>query len=177
MIDVTELKKWATDLERINLFKDLTLTGNVAVVEVYKEKTTEENNKVEIIFKESSSGKPEKRAGKLDTLIHPIAKVLALGNNVSPEFIDIKPGYILYLPDSIKNTIPNPEYINMLISAKGNEEPKIPPGMTRNVAVFDDTWGRFRFQIDKTKEMTPVDSVTFLVPLMSTMVLGYKKEI
>lgn len=177
MIDTKELKKWATDLERANLLKDLVLTGNVAVIEVYKEKTTEDNNKVEIIFRESASGEPKKRSGKVDTLIHPIAKVLALGNSINEDYKELQPGYILYLPDTIKNTIPNPEYINMLISSKGNDEPKIPPGMTKNVAVFDDTWGRFRFQIDKLKEMTPVDSVTFLIPLMSTMVLGYKKEI
>lgn len=163
---------WKTDLSRLEEFKNFQLFGNQLVVEVYREETTEATEKVNLIVGQSKGGEPQFSSEKVGALIQPMAKVLAVGSNMQGDFSDVKVGDILYLPDSLKSVVDSPEYLVLLMGAKGNEKPNIPKGMVKTIYAFDDKWRNYRFRVDKFGESRPVDTVTFLIPAMSTMIVG-----
>lgn len=166
---------WKTDLSRVEEFKNFKVFGNSLVIEVYREETTETTEKVNLIVGQSKSGGLELKSEKIGALIQPLAKVLAVGSDMQGSFSDIKVGDILYLPDNIKSVVDNPDYLMMLMSSKSNEKVNIPKGMTKELYSFDDKWRQYRFRLSKFNDLRPVDTVTFLIPAMSTMIVG--KEI
>jgi hypothetical protein len=165
-------KEWASDMSRAELLKGKVFPGNVAVLEVYKEDVQSES-KADIVIG-FNEGRPVTTSTKVEALIKPVAKVLAVGNDVSDAFKGLKVGSIVRIPGSVQNTIHNPEYLTLLQVQRGNQEPKLPKGMTKTTTKFSQYWREWLFQIDPFAEMTPVDSVTFLVPLSSATVNAYE---
>lgn len=170
-----QYQAWKTDLSRVAEFKNFKVLGNSLVIEVYREETTEATEKVNLIVGQSKGGGLELKSEKVGALIQPLAKVLAVGDNMQGDFWDIKVGDIVYLPDSLKSVVDSPDYLSLLMGSKGNEKPNIPKGMVKTLYAFDDRWRNYRFRLDKFGEMRAVDTVTFLIPAMSTMIVG--KEI
>ena len=165
-----KFQKWATDLARTKNI-DTTFFGSVVLVELYKKDTEGSEGEAELIYSEEP-GSVKRRNMKLGSLLYPIAKVLAVGENVSEDYKDIKVGDILMLTDSISSIQTNPEYLNILLSYKSNEVPKVAEGISKKITAFDSSWARYSYKLDKFKDTEAEDVVTLLLPLLSTFVLG-----
>lgn len=169
----THFNQWKQNLNRLSEFEGIKLYGNVALIEVYKEFIDNEKESISYISGVDAKGQPEYSTGKLSHLIHPIGKVLAIGNNLDSTYSDLKVGDIVFLPDDIKNTTWNPEYLQMVDINKGNNGiTNLPRGVTKYMAKFDDKWARYRFKLDKLSELTQNDTLTYLIPLNSMFITG-----
>lgn len=168
-------EEWAKDFSRSELVKDVTFPGNVALLEVYKIPSSKTNSKVDLIVSAGKQGGYKRESEKVEFFIKPIAKVLKLGNGIGPDYEEMAVGGLVYLPDTIKNTTWNPEFLMLLQEQRGNMEPKLPATMNKEIAVFNKLWGERMYQIDKLGEPTTVDTMTYLVPLNSIFIQAIKK--
>lgn len=167
-----QLKAWKEDNSRIDEFKDIIIFGNSVVIEVFRENTTRSTERVDIITGQTEAGGFEYSSEKVGALVHPIGKVLAVGDDMQGSFKELKPMDIVILPDYLKSMVDNPKYLSLLMGSRGNEIPKEAKGMSRQVLGFQDVWGKLRFKVDKMSDMTPKDAVTFLVPCNSMNIVG-----
>lgn len=168
-----QFQQWINDLSRIQEFNNIKIFGNQVIVEVFREETTAQNEKVTLITEQNKSGEFITKSERIGAIIQPFGKVLAVGTEMNADYRDIKVGDILLLPDYLKSMVDNPDYILALSTTRGNEEAKVPKGMTQKIYGVDmEKWRNYRFKINKFEKLKPVDTVTFLIPCMSTMILG-----
>ena len=162
-----EFKEWANDLSRAKEAENIKFIGNTALIEVYRRAPKDNKEATVDLIVEDTRDKSgyKRRKNKTEAFIEPIGKVLAVGNEIDKKYKGLKVGGIVTLPDDIKNTVDNPEFLLILQTSKGNSEPKIPAGMQRKVAVFNRDWEKYRYRINKLADLTSIDTVTFLVPL------------
>lgn len=172
MTKTQHFEDWAKDLSRAELLKDHTFFGNCAVIEIYREPTSEDNSKVDIIVNQKANGTFEFKSQDVSYYIKPVAKVIALGNGIYEDYKSLKIGDIIAIPDGIKNVVDNPEFINLLQMTNSNSEPKLVPGMKKKLLRFATEWNKWLYKVDKLSEMTPEDALTYLIHLNSSTIVG-----
>lgn len=143
-------------------FKNFKPFGPKILIRLYYYKPNYKSSKVKI-YKDLTS--EELAQEELDSRLLPIGKVLALGNGVSKEYEELKPGDLVYVSDMMTGSKVNKEWVEyqaLALEKPGIKEKLEEPPMFIG---YISQWKDYVFMKDKTGASPSMDDAyTFLLP-------------